>query len=156
MYRNDTHLISGPPAPSLKRVREGLKPHGRRRLMAGKIILSISLLFSTVVWSQEVPKDQWILAMQTAVPVHFCSAEQYFRQCFQVSASECEETAASGTRNCLRQVQDQIPDKLVQPRDGNFWGNQVGRCAGIAYEAALADKRISNPKCNDASSWQSQ
>lgn len=130
-----------------------LRAYSRRCSMIKTMVVAASLMPSVAVWSQEVPKEQWIIAMKTTVPAFFCGPEQYFRQCFQVSAPECEETAASSTRTCLRKIEGQIPDKLVQPGDGTFWGNKIGQCAGIIYEAVLADKRISTAECNDVSNW---
>ena len=118
------------------------------------ILLAISLLASLSLQAQEVPKEQWITAMKTALPAYFCHEEQYFRQCFEVSATECEDVAASTTRICLNEINSQIPAILVQPNDGSTWGTKVGTCAGSAYESTLIKKRISNEKCNNASNWQ--
>ena len=124
--------------------------------VAGMAAIVILPALSATAWSQEVPKEQWLTAMETVVPSFFCGPEQYFRQCFQVSAAECEEAAASSTRVCLKRIEDQIPDILMQPGDGTFWGNRIGQCAGVSYEAVLSAKRISSAKCNDVSNWQSQ
>jgi hypothetical protein len=68
--------------------------------------------------------------MSTVLPTVFCQGGQYFRQCFDVSQSECEETAMSSTRICLQKYKDKIPDTLTQPKDGSYWGTIIGRCAG--------------------------
>ena len=115
------------------------------------ILISVSL--PTLVSAQEVAKEQWVAGMQTALPAHFCQAAQYFRQCFKVTATECEEVSASTTRICLSELSNQIPNVLVQPKDGTFWGTKVGSCAGTAYEYALIKKRISNARCNNVNSW---
>jgi hypothetical protein len=120
-------------------------------------ILLLSTLIVVVVAdanATQVSKTNWLSAMETALPEAFCNPSQYFRQCFSVSARECEEVAASTTRICLSQNKAKIPDVLNQPKDGTHWGSIVGRCAGIAYELSLKKKRISNAKCNDASNWQ--
>jgi len=67
---------------------------------------------------------------------------------------ECEETALSATRICLRKYGAEIPNVLNQPRDGTHWGRIVGSCVGEAYEMTLMQKRIDNAKCNDISNWQ--
>lgn len=117
----------------------------------------IGILFlvsiSTFVTAQEITKKQWVAGMKTALPAHFCQQAQYFRQCFEVTVEECEEVAASSTRICLRELNQQIPEVLVQPKDGTHWGGKVGQCAGTTYESVLKKKRISNSKCNNVSNW---
>jgi len=112
-----------------------------------------SALISTFVNAQEVTKKQWVSGMKTVLPAHFCQQSQYFRQCFDVTVTECEEVAASSTRICLSELDNQIPNVLVQPKDGTYWGTKVGECAGTTYESVLRQKRISNSKCNDISNW---
>lgn len=124
--------------------------------MKNSICLATSLLLANVVWSKEVPSEQWLEAMRTTMPTVLCDSAQYFRQCFDVTAQECEETAASSTRVCINDVEHLIPEMMRLPADGNAWGTRIGQCAGTAYEAALRDKRISNPKCNNPASWAAQ
>jgi hypothetical protein len=123
--------------------------------MLKKLIAVLMIIgFSNFVNAQEVAKDQWVAAMKTALPAAFCNSAQYFRQCFDVTAVECEEAAASTTRICLTELNSQIPNILIQPKEGTLWGTKVGECAGNAYETSLIKKRISNAECNDVSNWQ--
>jgi len=116
------------------------------------ILATILLPFTSA--AVEVSKSDWYNGMSTVLPTAFCSSSQYFRQCFRVSAQECEETAASATRICLNKNDKNIPDTLVQPKDGIHWGTIIGTCAGEAYEITLIKKRINNTKCNDVRNWQ--
>ncbi len=122
--------------------------------MKFKLALLITLLLPFTTNAVEVSKSDWYNAMSTALPTAFCNSGQYFRKCFSVSAQECEETAASATRVCLNKNDNDIPDILVQPKDGTHWGTVIGTCAGEAYEITLTKKRISSEKCNDVSNWQ--
>ena len=92
--------------------------------------------------------------MKTALPAAFCNSSMYFRQCFKVTAEECEETAASATRICLKENDHNIPNALIQPKDGTHWGTVIGTCAGEAYDISLMKRKINSDKCNDASNWQ--
>jgi len=112
------------------------------------------LIVSLPAYSTEINKEDWMKEMTTLLPVIFCQSDQYFRQCFNVSAEKCEEAAASATRVCMGKYADQIPEILVQPKDGTHWGTELGNCAGVAYEYALVKQRKSEDICNDASHWQ--
>lgn len=112
-----------------------------------------ALLLALNAGAAEVPKDRWLSLMETALPAAFCQAQMYFRQCFTVSARECEEVAASVTRTCLRKYQDQMPAQFQQPDDGTRWGSTVGACAGEAYEVVLVARRANTARCNDPDNW---
>ena len=118
-----------------------------------KLLFGFLLFFTQVANGNEVRKDFWIDSMTTALPTAFCNSSQYFRQCFQVSIQECEETAASATRVCLNKFKEKIPNILIQPKDGQHWGKIIGSCAGEAYEITFMEKRISSKKCNDPKNW---
>lgn len=119
--------------------------------------LHLSILLAVFACSlaqaSEVNKAHWMESMETDLPAAFCSPNQYFRQCFEVSAAECEETAASTTRTCMNRHESDIPATLVQPEDGTHWGTIIGECAGRAYDIALSEKRISSAECDDVSNW---
>lgn len=124
------------------------------KLMPWSILVVIFvLLISASANPGEVSKEAWIDSMSTALPTALCQADQYFRQCFDVSQAECEETAMSATRVCLQKYKDKIPNTLVQPKDGTYWGRIVGSCAGEAYELTLRKKRINDKRCNDPNNW---
>ena len=111
------------------------------------------LLFSLFSFGQDISKDMWIGHVKTAYPQHFCSAEQYFRQCFSVQESQCRMVFSDATNACLKQVEGRIPIRLKQPADGAHWGSQIGMCAGNAYEVALMKQKINTAKCNDSKNW---
>lgn len=116
--------------------------------------LLLTALVAMNAHALEVSKEQWIAGVKVGIPIEFCKPNQIFRQCFEVTAEECEQVAASTTRVCINDMDDQIPAVLVQPEDGTHWGTIIGRCAGSAYVASLMNKRILNARCNDARNWQ--
>jgi hypothetical protein len=115
--------------------------------------LFIILIASTSIAANEVSRDDWTNRLATAFPVYVCQANQYFRQCFNVTQTECEETALSAIRTCLAQNKDKIPTRISLPEEGTRLGTVIGACAGTAYEAVLQKKRISNSKCNNPENW---
>lgn len=112
------------------------------------------LLAPVCVQATEVSKTIWVKHMHTALPTALCNSSNYLRQCYDVTAQQCEETSASATRICLSEYDKDIPDVLVQPEEGTHWGTVVGRCAGEAYAATLASSFKNTPECNDITNWQ--
>jgi len=120
--------------------------------------LRIALLLSIGLWcgaasAAEVARSVWIEKMETVLPTLFCQPESFFRQCFTLTAAQCEETAASTARVCLKKLSPKMPDPLVLPDDGQKWGTEVGKCAGESYEIANHKKKKQTAKCNDPSAW---
>jgi len=90
--------------------------------------------------------------MQSVLPSIFCKDKSYFRECFKVTARECEDEAIRVTRVCLQSKKTDIEANLKKD-GGKAWGEKVGECAGQAYEISLKDKRTDTPKCNDIANW---
>lgn len=111
------------------------------------------LIVASNTFAAEVTKEAWIDGMATGLPAYQCQAEKYFRQCFKVDATKCEEVMTSTTRLCLDKERGKIPDLLNKPQDGSKWGRVVGMCAGQSYELALIKSRINNAKCNSIENW---
>jgi len=112
-------------------------------------------LFCTVTTANagEVSKEVWMNGISTALPTTFCQSKQYFRQCFEVTQIECEETAMSATRICLEKHKIKIPN-VLKLKDSQHWGGIIGRCAGRAYGMVFQKKGISSKKCNNLANWQ--
>jgi len=90
--------------------------------------------------------------MSSVLPGIFCKEGSYFRECFKVTAQECEAEAIRVTRVCIQSKEADIRANLKKD-GGKIWGEKVGECAGESYELSLKDKRIDNAKCNDPSKW---
>ncbi|HKJ18730.1 MAG TPA: hypothetical protein VJ984_15355 [Xanthomonadales bacterium] len=112
------------------------------------------ILFSMPLKAVEVPKADWIEHLKSIIPTVFCSSEQYFRQCFDVTIEQCEEAMSSSARVCIANLEDQIPEMLVQPDDGTHWGNVIGQCIGASYDQVHKDQRSRDPSCVDPTNWQ--
>lgn len=110
-------------------------------------------LFSSQALAQQVDSKTWMANMTEVMPGLFCNANNYFRQCFEVSEAECLQVATEMTRHCLDQMAGQIPAMLKLPEEGRQWGSQVGSCAGVAYERQLMANRINSARCNDPGNW---
>lgn len=125
-----------------------------KRLKPFLLGMTANLLLNSAVLATEVSKDYWVEEMKTALPTAFCESIHFFRQCFEVNEIQCIETASLSTKICLHKYINQIPDTLIQPKDGAKWGNIIGQCAGENYHATLSRKFKNTAECNDINYWQ--
>ncbi len=117
------------------------------------VLIFVITISACAHYSEEVKKDIWMNKMSNTLPTVFCLSGQFFRECFEVSPVECEQSAYSAVRACLQSYKNQIPRVLIQPRDGGHWGKIIDDCTVDAYQKALQKKRISNTKCDDPNNW---
>ena len=120
-----------------------------------KIALLGVFLFGIVTMTNagEASKEDWTSYMSTTFPTTLCQLP-FYRQCFDVTQSECEEAVLSATIECIEEYEDDIPDVLNQPNDGTYWGKIIGRCVGEAYLSEFEESLISSEKCNNPANWQ--
>ena len=101
-----------------------------------------------------VSKGRWTDYMSDAMPQTFCQDGSYYRSCFSIDEQHCTSVAQQVVRQCLSSLASEIPDQLSMPQDGKKWGEEVGECAGNAYERELAEGyKKDSVKCNDPSAW---
>ena len=117
------------------------------------LLIAVALMLAGAASAGEVSKEDWMKAMQTALPTAFCAEGTYFRSCFKITAKECEDRAASATRVCLADVKDKLPAKFTSAEQGSEWGTKVGSCAGQAFEITFKAKMIDSAKCKDPNAW---
>ncbi|MBF0472295.1 MAG: hypothetical protein HQK91_10950 [Nitrospirae bacterium] len=124
--------------------------------LEGIRFISISLFTVIVLFTTSIPakavdvqKDNWVEAISTAFPVIFCQDDQYFRQCFNVTQSECEKVVLSATKVCSEKNIDKIPNILHQPDDGRYWGSYIGKCVASTFDLVYNNKFTNSSKCQD-------
>jgi hypothetical protein len=121
-----------------------------------RIIFFTCALYSVNALSEEMTRTRWMDLFSTAMPTWACSEGRYFRECFTVTAEQCEKTASSATRICLEKEKGNLPDIFRTKEESANWGRTVGECTGTTKELALMSKRISNAKCNDPKQWETK
>lgn|GEM_PF-3302439 len=102
-----------------------------------------------------VSRDDFLAALRPLTPEYFCGDQMYFRQCFAVSAEDCQMLALVAYDACVRELYPSIPPVLSTEEEGAAVGEMIGTCAGEAYELGLAENglRYDNAICNDAANW---
>ena len=94
-----------------------------------------------------MPKKDWIAHINNSLPGLLCDHNQYFVQCFQVNAKECTEFTQLLVQACLNNVALALPPEL-DPQQGEYWGQIVGRCSYDLYEKFMHEKKRDLPNCN--------
>jgi hypothetical protein len=123
-------------------------------MQLGRAVVTALLwtLVSAPSYAEGASKQAWLQRMKTTLPTKMCAEQQYFRQCFDVDARQCERTMASATRSCVREFESDIPDTLDRDA-GRRWGKRLGQCAGGTYETSLTGQRIDDERCNNIDNW---
>jgi len=111
-------------------------------------LLALILGVGTAQAQNQVTAEAWTAGMIETLPDFFCQTDQYFMQCFEINQEECRSVTKQQAERCLDEMGSQIPARLNMPDDGRKWGTDVGRCAGIGYDLALADRKSDAPRCN--------
>lgn len=96
----------------------------------------------------------WLDIMRKQLPGAFCKDEMYFRQCFDVTAAECQALVSKHFEPCLAEHPEAVP-RIVNADTGRAGGQVLGACVGSRYDLELqrAGKRKSSERCNNAANW---
>jgi hypothetical protein len=97
-------------------------------------------------------KKQWLDVWESSFESLMCNQTSYFRQCFDVDEPTCRSTMHTTATACAAKEKDRMPDKM-DAKSGEFFGREIGRCAGIDYEKQLIGKRKDDARCNDPGQW---
>ncbi|MBF0404707.1 hypothetical protein [Candidatus Magnetominusculus xianensis] len=97
-------------------------------------------------------KENWIGQMSVVLPGIMCAENQYFRKCFNLNQTGCNDEAAQAVKSCLTKHAAEIPAAL-SPRDGEHWGSKISGCV---YETIKSNLKttIDSDECNDLSKRQ--
>jgi hypothetical protein len=92
---------------------------------------------------RQVPREKWVLHMESGLPTMLCSPGSVIRECFSLSQKECEQGMASATRVCIGNLSSRIPEEISLPIEGQRLGGDVGDCATDAY--ASTNQKLYTP-----------
>lgn len=113
-----------------------------------KLLLLVLCILSTEILAEGIPKEKFLSAAETAFPVKFCNPQMPFRQCFNVTPQECEETVSSATRVCSKKLNNQIPNFIMSREEAGKIGKDIGSCTGQAFALTHHKKFIASDQCN--------
>ncbi len=87
------------------------------------------------------------------LPGHTCREGQYFRECFDVTGEQCNDTMTSLFDACLERYRDRLSDTIKLLGEGSRWGQVLGSCAGSQYDMERRSERIHSPRRNNPNEW---
>ena len=116
-------------------------------------VLAALLLAVNSIKAAELSREQWSNRFARALPASLCEEHYYFRQCFRITAAQCEATVLSATRDCLIDLGTQIPLVFRTKRQYEDAGKLVGQCAGTTVETKFTPHKLSSDKCRDPNAW---
>ena len=111
-----------------------------------------SFIFVTSSIAQDISAKDWIKSVESGLPGYFCQEEQYFRQCFEITGSQCLETARESVTNCINKEKKNFPVSFNKTT-GEQWGNIIGTCAGNLFEMKHTAEKSKNPRCYNPANW---
>ena len=85
--------------------------------------------------------------MVKGLPAAFCSPDQFYRTCFELTAQECVETVTSAAEDCLDRFADDLPETFTF-KEGRKWGPMIEKCIDETYVRETASLKIDSPECN--------
>lgn len=101
-----------------------------------------------------VTKKAWMNSMLINMSAYACEPTGYYRSCYELTQDECLDKAIDVTEICLKKHDSQIPEQIVQPRDGKKYGTMVGECFGDRFTSPYIKKKRLPPKpCSNPLNW---
>ncbi|MEW6670583.1 MAG: hypothetical protein AB1427_02715 [Thermodesulfobacteriota bacterium] len=86
--------------------------------------------------------------MTKNMPGLFCKAGQYYRDCFDVTKKECEDTAALTIELCILNHSQELPDIFTYD-ESRRWGSIVEKCVDEEYNRSFSNQKKDTPECNE-------
>ena len=117
------------------------------KIIRNAVLLAIILFPFSLSQAGDLTQEQWIAFMVRGFPSAFCGPDQFYRNCFEVSAEECTETVTSAAEDCLDEVADELPETFTFEQ-GRKWGPVIEKCIDAAYVQTYSDLKIDSEECN--------
>lgn len=115
------------------------------------LALGLLYMISLPLAAAPVDSQAWQDSMMQQVPKFFCQPKSYFRQCFSITASACNEASNSLTQRCLKDLN--IKSAQLTLEQSQRLGAELGTCVGQAFDKQFASQSISSDNCRNPSNW---
>lgn len=95
---------------------------------------------------QTTTKAAWSATLNEKLPQDLCRKESQFLTCFEIEPAECQTMVAWFSKSCLTNMSSTLPQTLSS-KEGEKYGQILGRCVYDLYNMFLAEKKIDNEEC---------
>jgi hypothetical protein len=99
-----------------------------------------------------MPQSEWSGLLRARLPSLICRDHWYVRQCFSISAEECDSAIKSDLTGCLQEFGTRIPPIITSKEDSAEWGKTIAQCIGARFEHTMKRHKKSSAQCA-AGSW---
>ena len=113
------------------------------------VLLVMVVLFTfSPLQAGEQTQDQWTKYMTQNLPSVFCSPNQYYRECYDISQEDCKEAISDIAEACIDQNIENMPD-VFTIKESRHWGPLIEKCIDEEYSRLNSDQRIDSQYCKD-------
>ena len=117
------------------------------RLLRSIFLFGLLLSFS-ISSAADLTQDQWINFMTKNMPALFCKPDQYYRDCYEVTKEECEDTAAFAVQACITNHMQELPD-IFSYEESRRWGGIIEKCVDEEYSRTFSNQKKDTEECKE-------
>jgi len=118
------------------------------KLLPKGVFFFVLILFFSVSHAADMAQDQWISFMTKNMPTAFCKSDQYYRDCYEVTKEECEDTAAFAVEACIANHIQELPD-IFSYEESRKWGAIIEKCIDEEYSRTFSNQKMDTPECKE-------
>jgi len=113
-----------------------------------KGVLFVLILSFSVSHAADLAQDRWIGFMTKNMPALFCKPDQYYRDCYEVTKEECEDTAAFAVQACIANHIQELPD-FFSYEASRQWGATIEKCVDEEYSRTFSNQKKDTQECKE-------
>ena len=95
----------------------------------------------------ELTQSQWAERFEATLPGFICREDWYFRQCFSVTAQQCQAATQAAAKTCLDEAKSGMPAVIRSREDSGSWGAKVASCTGALLEDRMKQQKNPTAQC---------
>ena len=96
----------------------------------------------------DLTQERWINFMTKNMPSLFCKPDQYYRDCYEVTKEECEDTASFAVEACIANYIQDLPD-IFSYEESRKWGAVIEKCVDEEYERTYSNQKKDTQECKE-------
>lgn len=117
-------------------------------LLPKGVFFFVLILSFSVSHAADMAQDQWTSFMTKNMPTVFCKSDQYYRDCYEVTKEECENTAAFAVEACIANHIQELPDTFSY-EESRKWGAIIEKCVDEEYSRTFSNQKMDTPECKE-------